>query len=71
MSTMALINRGESNSERTRHIDIRHFWVKDQIDSGEFKVEYCPTKSMLADINTKPLQGYLFKEGRKKLLNME
>ncbi len=35
MSTITLINKGRSNSGRTRHIDIRYFFVKDRIDSGE------------------------------------
>jgi len=68
-STMALVNRGVSSSERTRHIKIRHFWVKDQIDNGEVEIVYLPTTDMTADILTKPLQGESFNRLRRMLLN--
>jgi hypothetical protein len=59
-STIALINKGHSTSERTRHINIRYFFLKDRIDSGEIKIDYIQTEEMIADILTKPLQGKLF-----------
>jgi hypothetical protein len=71
MSTIALTQKGGSTSERTRHINIRYYWVKDRIGSGELKVEYQPTEEMIADILTKPLQGAKFLELRSKLLNWE
>ena len=36
------------------------FFVKDRIDKGEVRVEYCNTELMLADYFTKTLQGRLF-----------
>jgi hypothetical protein len=71
MSTIALAEKGRSTSDRTRHISIRYFFVKDRIDSGEVRIEYMPTASMLADVLTKPLQGELFRAMRKQLLNWE
>jgi hypothetical protein len=68
-STIALVQRGSSASERTRHVHIRYFWVKDRIDSNEIKIEYLPTDEMTADILTKPLQGDKFILLRNKLLN--
>jgi hypothetical protein len=70
MSSIALIERGESNSERTRHINIRYFWIKDLIAREELKLNFQGTKGMIADILTKPLQGKQFYDGRKSLLNM-
>ena len=49
-----------SSTGRTRHINVRYFWVKDQVDQKIVKIEYCPTEIMLADFFTKPLNGYLF-----------
>jgi hypothetical protein len=69
-STIAMAERGRSTSERTRHIDIRHFFIKDRIESGEVKLEYLPTEEMIADILTKPLQGALFRKLRSKLMNL-
>ena len=34
-SCMALVERGKSGAERTRHIQIRYFWVKELVDTGE------------------------------------
>jgi len=71
MSTIALVKNGKSNSERTRHIALRFFFVADRVASKEVKVEYMQTGEMLADILTKPLQGELFRKLRDKLLNWQ
>jgi hypothetical protein len=58
-----------SSSKRTRHINIRYFFVKDRINNEEVTVEFCPTEHMLADYFTKPLQGSLFKTFRNRIMN--
>jgi Reverse transcriptase (RNA-dependent DNA polymerase) len=70
-STIVLANKGFSTSDKTRHIAIRYFFVKDRIDAGEVVVEYLPTEDMLADMMTKPLQGSLFRKLRGMLMNWE
>ena len=47
----------------SRHIHIRYFFVKDRIDKGEMRVEYCPTNLMLAGLLTKPFMGELLGNG--------
>ena len=69
MSTMAMVKRGQSNSERSRHINIRYFFVKDRVEQGDVKIEYKPTGEMIADILTKPLQGSLLARLCDLLLN--
>ena len=69
-STIAMANRGSSNSPRTRHVDIRYFFVKDRIEAGEIVVEHMGTDRMLADGMTKPLQGELFRRMRKAMMGM-
>jgi hypothetical protein len=60
MSCMALIKRGWSAAVRTRHIDIRYFWVKERVDMGEAVIKHLGTKDMYANLLTKPLQGMQF-----------
>ena len=70
-SAIHMANNGKSISNRTRHIKVRYFFVKQYLDNGEFRLEHCPTKEMIADILTKPLQGDLFLELRDLLLGYE
>ena len=42
--------------------------MKDRIAKGEIKIEYCPTKLMVAYVLTKPVQGRLFLELRELFL---
>ena len=53
-------NGKKSSSKRTRAINIRYFFVTDQVEKGNLRVEYCPTGEMVADFMTKPLQGQQF-----------
>eukprot|EP00957_Ditylum_brightwellii_P192784 14679161-Ditylum_brightwellii.AAC.1 len=59
-----------SDRKRTRHINIRYFFVTDLIAAGELTVDYCPTNMMVADFYTKPLQGKLFRIFRNRVLNL-
>lgn len=47
---------------RTKHIAIRHFFVREQVTAKELIVKYVNTKAQLADILTKPLGGILFQQ---------
>ena len=68
-STIALLEAGESNSTRTKHISSKYFFAHDRIKSGDIKPEFVGTENMWADIETKPLQGNPFYRLREKLLN--
>ena len=68
MSTMKLAENGRSTSDRTKRVDVRYFFVKQCLDSGVMKIEHCPTKQMISDILTKPLQGESFRLLRDLLL---
>ena len=54
------VNGRMSSGKRTKHLNVRYFFINDRIEAGDFKVEHCPTKEMWADYFTKPLQGKLF-----------
>jgi hypothetical protein len=53
-------NGRASSSKRTKHINVRYYFLTDKIAKGELKVQWCPTSAMIADFMTKPLQGKLF-----------
>lgn len=71
LSCMALVARGRSGAERTRHVDIRYFWTKERVDNGEMKIVHKGTKEMYANILTKPLQGGQFVYERTSLTGWE
>ena len=54
-------NAKASSGKRSKHIDVQYFFVKDQVDKVNVQIKWCPTKEMIADFFTKPLQGSLFK----------
>ena len=60
LSCMALVERGRSGAERTRHIDIRYYWLKERVSKGEAIVKHMGTVDMFANMLTKPLQGQQF-----------
>ena len=59
-SAIDMVKAGKPTSRRTKHINMRFYFVKQYVDSGEFVIEYCPTGDMLADLMTKPVVGSLF-----------
>jgi len=71
MSTMALIAKGRSTSEGSKHIKIRYFFIKQHVDDGEIEIVHMPTDDMLADLLTKPLQGAKFRDLRRRLMNLD
>ena len=67
LSCMALLERGQSSAERTRHISIRYFWVKERVDNSEMVIKHKGTKEMYANVLAKPLQGAQFQYERECL----
>jgi hypothetical protein len=56
MSAMKMEKNGRcSAGQRSRHINIRYFFIKDRIESGDINLIHCPTGIMIADFFTKPL----------------
>jgi hypothetical protein len=51
-----------------RHINIRYFFIKDWVNMKEISIDCCPTKKMVADFMTKPLQGSQFRELRDYIM---
>ena len=57
-----------SAGPKSRHVNIRHFWIKDRSKDNNIVIRHCPTLQMLADFFTKPLQGALFRKFRDVIL---
>jgi hypothetical protein len=63
-----LKNGRASTLKRTRAINIRYFFLADQCQKGNIDIRWCPTKQMLGDPMTKPLQGKEFHDMTDYLL---
>ena len=70
-SCMALVKRGGPGSERSRHINIRHFWLTEKVAQEEVIIQHLGTEHMFANILTKPVQGAQFDRERQGLTNWE
>ena len=55
-STILLAENGRaSSSNQMRHLNVRYYFITDQIKKGHMKVAICPMQEMIADFFTKPL----------------
>ena len=71
-STMLLGNNGRhSSGKKTRHIEIRYYFMADHVKRKNIRLEYCPTEAMISDFFTKPLQGSQFRKFRDFILNVD
>jgi len=70
-SAMLLEKNGKaSSSKRTKHINIRYFFITDQVNKGKVSLLWCPTGDMIGDFMTKPLQGALFWKFRDQIMGV-
>jgi len=46
--------------QRSKHIDIRYHFLRDQVRKNMIKLEYCKSEDQIADIFTKPLKINVF-----------
>jgi len=70
-SAMLLESNGrKSAGKRSRHINIRYFFISDMKEKGQLSIRYCPTDKLVADYMTKPLHGSKFKEFRQQIMNL-
>ena len=64
-------NGHHSAGQESRHIHIRHFFIRDRIENGELQLIYCPTERMIGDYFSKPLQGSLFRIFRDVVMGIQ
>ena len=69
-STIQLAENGcHSAGKRSRHLNIKYFYITDKLEQKEMEIQYCPTDDMVADYNTKPLQGNKFRKFKRMIMN--
>ena len=69
ISSILLEKNGRvSAGGRTKHLDVKYFYITDLVEKEEVKIEYCPTNKMTADYMTKPLHGSKFKIFRSEIM---
>ncbi|KAG9460048.1 hypothetical protein H6P81_004556 [Aristolochia fimbriata] len=54
------ISKNPVQHSRTKHIDIRHHFIREQVEDGKVILEYLSTENQLADIFTKSLDAKRF-----------
>ena len=59
----------QSTTKRSRHIEVRHFWMRDHVNAGKFDVRYVESEENLADIGTKPLGPQRFVQLRDMIFS--
>ena len=68
---MKLENNGwKSKGEKSKHIDIRYFFIGDVLKREKVELMHCKTDKMVADYFTKPLQGGLFRKLRNYIMGI-
>ena len=71
-SCIKLAKNGKASStKQTRHIHIRYFAVTDRVKKQDIEIHYFPTKEMLGDFYTKPIQGSLYRKFRNSILGIK
>jgi hypothetical protein len=53
--------------ERSKHIEIKYYFIRDKVQKGEVKLEYIPTDEQTTNILTKPLSIIKFAYFREKM----
>jgi len=49
------LTKNPAHHSRTKHIELRHHYIRHQALAGHLELVYCPTEEMTADVLTKPL----------------
>ena len=63
-------NGKKSSTKNTKRINVRYYFIKDQVETGGVVIENCPSEEMLGDHFTKPLQVALFRKFREEIMNI-
>ena len=63
-------NGKKSSGKRTRALNIRYFFITDQVEKGIVQIMHCPTDHMIGDFMTKPLQGSKYQVFEREIMGL-
>ncbi|TVY60796.1 Retrovirus-related Pol polyprotein from transposon TNT 1-94, partial [Lachnellula suecica] len=63
---IAFIENAHLN-DRSKHVDICYYYIRDLVENGRCKVDYIPTNNIVADSMTKPLQRVKFERFKAQI----
>ena len=61
------LNKNPVHHSRTKHIEVRHHFIRDHVENHEIDLRFISTEQQLADIFTKPLPEDRFSYIRREL----
>jgi ribonuclease HI len=65
------VSYNPEHHDRMKHVQRRHFFVRDMVESFELEVPFVPTKENIADFFTKPMKSASqFNEFRRIVMNI-
>ena len=71
LSTILLETNGKKSSTKNmKHIQVRYFFIKDRVATGDVELKHCSMTNVLVDHFTKQLQGGLFCRFRADFMNI-
>jgi hypothetical protein len=71
-STIAMVKNGNCTAERTRHINVKYFWLHDKIKAGEIVLRYIESENNVADYFTKSItDATLFRRFTEYLMGID
>jgi hypothetical protein len=64
LASKRLMEEGRALSQRTKHMHVKYFWIKEAILNEKIVIKYQKSAEMLADFFAKPNNGVQFKKFR-------
>jgi len=61
------MSKNPCQHRRTKHIGIRHHFLRDNVQKGLISMNFCSTKNQIADIFTKALSREQFERNRLEI----
>ena len=49
------VSKNPEHHGRMKHLDLRYYWLRDQVETGQIAPVFVSTQDQVADILTKPL----------------